>query len=140
MLSFGFRIFCWYSGFCHRTESVLLLFLSSVSKMRESSLIPTIANTAKRRLNISVIRYPGQEYNRAKSVSIRVIREMPPPTNVAELRRIIGMITYVGRFVSDLLTIMSPINSLLKSDLRLGTSHRWMHTRKSSDLSRTRQR
>ena len=47
---------------------------------------------------------------------IRAIREMPPPTNVAELRRIIGMITYLGRFVPDLSTIMSPINNLLKSD------------------------
>ena len=27
MLSFGFRIFCWYRGICHRTESDLLLFL-----------------------------------------------------------------------------------------------------------------
>ena len=29
MLSFGFRIFCWYRGFCHRTGSDLLLFLST---------------------------------------------------------------------------------------------------------------
>ena len=28
VLSFGFRIFCWYRGFCHRTGSDLLLFLS----------------------------------------------------------------------------------------------------------------
>ena len=27
MLSFGFRIFCWCRGFCHRTGSDLLLFL-----------------------------------------------------------------------------------------------------------------
>ena len=27
MLSFGFRIFCWYRGFRHRTGSDLLLFL-----------------------------------------------------------------------------------------------------------------
>ena len=27
VLSFGFRIFCWYRGFCHRTGSYLLLFL-----------------------------------------------------------------------------------------------------------------
>ena len=26
MLSFGFRIFCWYRGFCHRTGSDLLFF------------------------------------------------------------------------------------------------------------------
>ena len=28
VLSFGFRIFCWNRGFCHRTGSDLLLFLS----------------------------------------------------------------------------------------------------------------
>ena len=27
VLSFGYRIFCWYRGFCHRTGSDLLLFL-----------------------------------------------------------------------------------------------------------------
>ena len=27
VLSFGFRIFCWYRGFCHRTDSDLLPFL-----------------------------------------------------------------------------------------------------------------
>ena len=27
VLSIGFRIFYWYKGFCHRTESDLLLFL-----------------------------------------------------------------------------------------------------------------
>ena len=30
MLSFGFPIFCWYRGFCHRTGSDLLLFLELV--------------------------------------------------------------------------------------------------------------
>ena len=34
MLSFGFRIFCWYRGFCHRTGSDLLLFLFEPSKPR----------------------------------------------------------------------------------------------------------
>ena len=33
MLSFGFRIFCWYRGFCHRTGSDLLLFLFKYLKM-----------------------------------------------------------------------------------------------------------
>ena len=27
VLSFGFRIFGWYKGFCHRTESDIFLFL-----------------------------------------------------------------------------------------------------------------
>ena len=33
MLSFGFRIFCWYRGFCHRTGSDLLLFLFAIGLM-----------------------------------------------------------------------------------------------------------
>ena len=30
VLSFGFRIFCWYRVYCHRTESDLLLFLLDI--------------------------------------------------------------------------------------------------------------
>ena len=36
VLSFGFRIFCWYRGFCHRTESNLLLFLL-IDKFNDNS-------------------------------------------------------------------------------------------------------
>ena len=36
MLSFGFRIFCWYRGFCHRTGSDLLLFLSMCMSQKRS--------------------------------------------------------------------------------------------------------
>ena len=41
VLSIGFWIFCWYRGFCHRTESDLLLFslviilISSITKYTE---------------------------------------------------------------------------------------------------------
>ena len=30
VLSIGFRIFCWYRGFCHRAESDLRLFFLDV--------------------------------------------------------------------------------------------------------------
>ena len=30
VLSFGFRIFCLYRGFCHRTESDILLILNII--------------------------------------------------------------------------------------------------------------
>ena len=32
VLSFGFRISCWYRGFCHRTGSDLFLFLFIIYK------------------------------------------------------------------------------------------------------------
>ncbi|KAK3091772.1 hypothetical protein FSP39_022529 [Pinctada imbricata] len=48
---------------------------------------------------------------------IEAIRELPAPTNVTELRRIIGMINYLGRFVPNMATIISPITELLKEDV-----------------------
>lgn len=48
---------------------------------------------------------------------VKAIRELPSPTNVPELRRIIGMINYLGRFVPDLSTIMHSLTELLKSDI-----------------------
>ena len=36
VLSFGFRIFCWYRGFCHRTGSDLLLFLSMYNFLNDT--------------------------------------------------------------------------------------------------------
>lgn len=47
---------------------------------------------------------------------VRAISEMPAPCNVAELRRVVGMINYLGRFVPDLASVISPMTDLLKSD------------------------
>ena len=44
---------------------------------------------------------------------VRAISEAPAPTNVSELRSFIGLITYYGRFISNLASILSPLNSLL---------------------------
>lgn len=41
---------------------------------------------------------------------------MPSPTKVEELRRVLWMLNYRGRFVSNLSTIMKPMLDLLKSD------------------------
>jgi hypothetical protein len=54
---------------------------------------------------------------RPSSDRIRAIRELKPPTNVAELRRLVGMVNYLGRFVPDLATVISPLTDLLKSNI-----------------------
>ena len=38
------------------------------------------------------------------------------PNNVPELRRVMGMINYLGRFIPNLATEMHPMSDLLKSD------------------------
>ncbi|XP_033728239.1 uncharacterized protein K02A2.6-like [Pecten maximus] len=47
---------------------------------------------------------------------IEAICDLEPPKDITELRRIIGMINYLGRFLPDLSTIMKPMTDLLKSD------------------------
>ncbi len=44
------------------------------------------------------------------------VRDLQPPTNVTELRRAMGMINYLGRYLPELSTIMRPMSDLLKSD------------------------
>ena len=46
---------------------------------------------------------------------LSAIKDLKEPTNVKELRRVIGMVQYLGKFVFDLSTIMKPMTDLLKS-------------------------
>ena len=46
---------------------------------------------------------------------IEAIKCMKAPTNIKELRRIVGMINYLGRFIPDLASIIQPMTDLLKS-------------------------
>lgn len=48
---------------------------------------------------------------------VKPIKELLAPTNEKKLRRVIGMINYLGRFLPDLSTTMKPISDLLKSDV-----------------------
>ena len=47
---------------------------------------------------------------------VKAITELQAKTNVPELRRLIGMINYLGRFIPNLATVMHPMTELLKSD------------------------
>ena len=46
---------------------------------------------------------------------VRAIRDLVSPTNLTELRRILRMINYLGRFLPDLSTVMKPMTDLLKA-------------------------
>ena len=47
---------------------------------------------------------------------IAAILEMKPPTNVSELRTVLGMINYLGRFIPNLSHEAAPMNMLLRKD------------------------
>ena len=47
---------------------------------------------------------------------VEAIRNLEPPKDKTELRRVMGMINYLGRYVENLSTIISPMSDLLKDD------------------------
>ncbi|KAI4899215.1 hypothetical protein NFI96_005200 [Prochilodus magdalenae] len=47
---------------------------------------------------------------------VTAITELPNPTNVTELRQMLGMVNYLGKFLPDLSTVLHPVTELLKRD------------------------
>ncbi|XP_043234595.1 uncharacterized protein K02A2.6-like [Amphibalanus amphitrite] len=47
---------------------------------------------------------------------VEAVLKLDPPTDVAELRKVLGMITYLTRFMPNAQAVLQPLNALLKSD------------------------
>lgn len=45
---------------------------------------------------------------------VDAIRQLPPPQNVQELKRVLGMVNYLGRFIPNLSTVSQPLYGLLR--------------------------
>ena len=48
---------------------------------------------------------------------VEAIKNMAEPTSVPELRRFLGMVQYLGRYIDNLATILKPLNLLLQNDV-----------------------
>ena len=48
---------------------------------------------------------------------VEAIKNMAEPTSVPELRRFVGMVQYLGRYIDNLATILKPLNLLLQNDV-----------------------
>ncbi|XDV29902.1 hypothetical protein PO909_032932 [Leuciscus waleckii] len=46
---------------------------------------------------------------------VPAITALETPTNVSELKRVLGMVNYVGRYIPNLSQILHPLNELLKN-------------------------
>ena len=71
---------------------------------------------------------------------VEAIVKAPPPKNLSELRSFLGLVNYYGKFISQLSTILHPLNSLLKSEAKwewsVDCSHAFERVKK--ELSSTR--
>lgn len=45
---------------------------------------------------------------------VEAIRQLSPPTNVQELKRVLGMVNYLGTYIPNLSTVGQPLYELLK--------------------------
>lgn len=48
---------------------------------------------------------------------VRAIQELTPPQNVSELKQILGLVNYLGKFLPHLSTVIQPISDLVRSDV-----------------------
>uniref|UniRef100_A0A3Q1FUD2 Reverse transcriptase/retrotransposon-derived protein RNase H-like domain-containing protein n=1 Tax=Acanthochromis polyacanthus TaxID=80966 RepID=A0A3Q1FUD2_9TELE len=54
---------------------------------------------------------------RPDKAKVKAVTELEAPKNISDLRRILGMIHYLGRYLPNLSELTKPLNDLLKSDV-----------------------
>ena len=47
---------------------------------------------------------------------VKAIEDMPDPTDITELRRMLGMINFLGRYLPNLSDVLKPVTELLEKD------------------------
>ncbi|KAL6491496.1 hypothetical protein MHYP_G00018410 [Metynnis hypsauchen] len=60
---------------------------------------------------------------------VEAIRQLSPPTDVQELKRILGMVNYLGRYIPNLSTVGQPLYELLKRNKNTWT---WDHAQQTA--------
>ena len=53
---------------------------------------------------------------RTSERKVQAVREAPAPENIQELRSVLGMINYYGKFIPNLSTLLHPLHNLLKAN------------------------
>ena len=65
------------------------------------------------------------------------IRDMPPPTNIKDVRRLLGMLTYLGRFFPNLAGMTEPLRRLVKAEPLVITDELLAEFKKCQDAAAT---
>jgi len=77
-------------------------------------------NKAKCHFGKTEIRYFGHiisaEGMRPDTDKVKAITQMPSPTNVMELKQVLGLVNYVGKFLPGLSSELHPITALLRKE------------------------
>ena len=70
--------------------------------------------------SVDTIKFLGhiisQEGIKVDSAKVEAITNLPRPTNIQELRRLLGMVNHIGKFAPNLADITKPLRDLLKKE------------------------
>lgn len=71
-----------------------------------------------------MLNYPGHCLHghgiRPDEAKVKAVTQLQPPSNATDLRRMFGMIRYLGRYLMDLSEVAKPLNDLLKTMMQNG--------------------
>ena len=56
--------------------------------------------------------------NQIRTIKVEAIKKMPRPTDKAGVRRIIGMVTYLSKFLENLSALCEPLRQLTRQDVQ----------------------
>ena len=78
-------------------------------------------NSSKLEMNTDCFTFMGHQITssgvKMDPAKAHAITAMPEPTNVEELRRFLGMVNYVAKFLPSLATTIVPLHNLIKKDV-----------------------
>ena len=89
-------------------------------------------NADKLELHLSEISFMGHHISanglHSDPEKVRAIVHMTSPSNIEELRRFLGMVNYLGKFLPNAATVLKPLQNLLKKDV----TWNWSSTQQES--------
>ena len=78
-------------------------------------------NPEKLEIGLDAITFMGHRITKEGIVvdpeKVRAITDIPAPETIGDLRKFLGMISYVGKFIPNLTTVLKPLQDLTKKDV-----------------------
>ena len=98
--------------------------IAFLQRCREKNIV---LSKDKMRLKQESVKFIGHELTKddvkPDKSKIDAIHDMPAPTDVSGVRRLLGMVNYLGKFIPHLSDICKPISNLTCKDIKFHWEH-----------------
>ena len=106
---------------CETLEEHNRVLKQTLEACRENNITLSMK---KLQLCTESVQYAGHKFTHTglelDNERIRAITEMPEPQNIAQVHTLLGMVTYVCKFMKNLSSVTEPLRSLIKESNQLG--------------------